>query len=147
MLTASVNLYIGHTWYPHSIGWALTGAISVDVLVALTLWPQMTWSCSFTHSFSRCRRSVIARYFGETWDKTQCNKMCDHCNSQGKFKSKFQSHILYLVHKGSESVSDICIYSICRVHVELLYFFWPCGCSFNTSCCDFLHHNCDTGKM
>lgn len=29
---------------------------------------------------SRCRRSMIARHFGEVWDSSQCNKMCDHCD-------------------------------------------------------------------
>ncbi|XP_012944528.2 ATP-dependent DNA helicase Q1 [Aplysia californica] len=26
-----------------------------------------------------CRRSVIARHFGEVWDSGQCDRMCDHC--------------------------------------------------------------------
>ncbi|KAJ8298693.1 hypothetical protein KUTeg_022753 [Tegillarca granosa] len=29
----------------------------------------------------KCRRSIIARHFGEVWDKAQCNAMCDHCDS------------------------------------------------------------------
>ncbi|KAK3101107.1 hypothetical protein FSP39_000993 [Pinctada imbricata] len=33
---------------------------------------------------ARCRRSIIARHFGEVWDKTQCERMCDHCSSEGK---------------------------------------------------------------
>ncbi|XP_071443745.1 ATP-dependent DNA helicase Q1-like [Hetaerina americana] len=28
---------------------------------------------------SRCRRSIIASHFGEQWESTDCNKMCDHC--------------------------------------------------------------------
>ncbi|KAG8221890.1 hypothetical protein J437_LFUL006708, partial [Ladona fulva] len=28
---------------------------------------------------SRCRRSMIALHFGEQWESTDCDKMCDHC--------------------------------------------------------------------
>lgn len=27
----------------------------------------------------RCRRALIAQHFGETWDKSDCLKMCDNC--------------------------------------------------------------------
>lgn len=27
----------------------------------------------------RCRREMIASHFDETWESTDCNKMCDHC--------------------------------------------------------------------
>ncbi|XP_053385298.1 ATP-dependent DNA helicase Q1-like [Mercenaria mercenaria] len=37
---------------------------------------------------SKCRRSVIARYFGEVWEPSQCNKMCDHCNSNYQVEKK-----------------------------------------------------------
>ncbi|XP_059172094.1 ATP-dependent DNA helicase Q1-like [Physella acuta] len=26
-----------------------------------------------------CRRSIIARHFGEVWESSQCDQMCDHC--------------------------------------------------------------------
>ncbi|XP_046543863.1 ATP-dependent DNA helicase Q1-like isoform X2 [Haliotis rubra] len=29
---------------------------------------------------SRCRRSMIARHFGEVWEASQCNSKCDHCD-------------------------------------------------------------------
>ncbi|XP_063399931.1 ATP-dependent DNA helicase Q1-like [Mytilus trossulus] len=35
---------------------------------------------SYCLDISKCRRASIARHFGELWDKSQCNKMCDHCN-------------------------------------------------------------------
>ncbi|XP_075231518.1 ATP-dependent DNA helicase Q1-like [Lycorma delicatula] len=28
---------------------------------------------------STCRRAIIASHFDETWESTDCNKMCDHC--------------------------------------------------------------------
>ncbi|CAL1527646.1 unnamed protein product [Lymnaea stagnalis] len=31
---------------------------------------------------SRCRRSIIALHFGEVWDCSQCDGMCDHCDNQ-----------------------------------------------------------------
>ncbi|KAJ3655672.1 hypothetical protein Zmor_014793 [Zophobas morio] len=30
---------------------------------------------------TRCRRSIIATHFEEVWDKSHCNKMCDHCST------------------------------------------------------------------
>ncbi|KAK7098730.1 ATP-dependent DNA helicase Q1-like [Littorina saxatilis] len=33
---------------------------------------------------SGCRRSRIARHFGETWDSTDCAGMCDHCDPKIK---------------------------------------------------------------
>ena len=30
--------------------------------------------------FIRCRRTLIARHFGENWDSSRCDKMCDNCN-------------------------------------------------------------------
>lgn len=30
----------------------------------------------------RCRRSIIATHFGEAWEATDCNAMCDHCRRQ-----------------------------------------------------------------
>ncbi|XP_060080844.1 ATP-dependent DNA helicase Q1-like isoform X2 [Ylistrum balloti] len=35
---------------------------------------------SYCTDISHCRRSMIARHFGEVWDRSQCNKMCDHCD-------------------------------------------------------------------
>ncbi|OWF37321.1 ATP-dependent DNA helicase Q1-like isoform X2 [Mizuhopecten yessoensis] len=35
---------------------------------------------SYCTDISRCRRSIIARHFGEVWDRSQCNNMCDHCD-------------------------------------------------------------------
>ncbi|CAG5119489.1 unnamed protein product [Candidula unifasciata] len=29
---------------------------------------------------SSCRRSLIAHHFGEMWDSSHCNNMCDHCD-------------------------------------------------------------------
>ena len=29
---------------------------------------------------TRCRRALVARHFGERWDSTLCNGMCDHCS-------------------------------------------------------------------
>ncbi|RZC37166.1 ATP-dependent DNA helicase Q1, partial [Asbolus verrucosus] len=34
-----------------------------------------------------CRRALIATHFEETWDKTNCNQMCDNCNADNKFDS------------------------------------------------------------
>ncbi|KAG5893335.1 hypothetical protein JTB14_037494 [Gonioctena quinquepunctata] len=31
---------------------------------------------------TRCRRSLIAEHFEDTWRQTDCVKMCDHCKSQ-----------------------------------------------------------------
>ena len=28
---------------------------------------------------------MIARHFGEVWESSQCNKMCDHCDRTCKF--------------------------------------------------------------
>ncbi|GFS01405.1 ATP-dependent DNA helicase Q1-like [Elysia marginata] len=39
---------------------------------------------------ARCRRSVLASHFGEVWDRSHCNSMCDNCqlvNSKGTPKS------------------------------------------------------------
>ncbi|XP_064600168.1 ATP-dependent DNA helicase Q1-like isoform X2 [Liolophura sinensis] len=36
----------------------------------------------------RCRRSMIARHFGEVWDKSHCNQMCDHCDPQNRVNSQ-----------------------------------------------------------
>ncbi|XP_041365340.1 ATP-dependent DNA helicase Q1-like [Gigantopelta aegis] len=33
---------------------------------------------------SRCRRAMIARHFGEVWDASDCNNMCDHCDVSSK---------------------------------------------------------------
>ena len=33
--------------------------------------------------YFRCRRSIIARHFGEVWDRAHCKKMCDHCSQEG----------------------------------------------------------------
>ncbi|XP_033751824.1 ATP-dependent DNA helicase Q1-like [Pecten maximus] len=35
---------------------------------------------SYCTDISHCRRSMIARHFGEVWERSQCNKMCDHCD-------------------------------------------------------------------
>ncbi|BFZ04235.1 hypothetical protein BsWGS_07274 [Bradybaena similaris] len=40
---------------------------------------------------SSCRRSLIARHFGEMWDSSHCNNMCDHCDksrNKGKIEQK-----------------------------------------------------------
>ncbi|XP_069133620.1 ATP-dependent DNA helicase Q1-like [Argopecten irradians] len=35
---------------------------------------------SYCTDISHCRRSMIARHFGEVWERAQCNNMCDHCD-------------------------------------------------------------------
>ncbi|GAB1608582.1 ATP-dependent DNA helicase Q1-like [Argonauta hians] len=56
----------------------------------------------------RCRRSMIARHFGETWTSTDCDKMCDHCqataNTSIKSKNiiKYASDVLTLVKRGQQ---------------------------------------------
>lgn len=34
----------------------------------------------YAYDIGRCRRTLIACHFGETWDSSQCDMMCDHCN-------------------------------------------------------------------
>lgn len=35
----------------------------------------------------RCRRSVIAQHFGESWDRSHCKEMCDHCQNPGQWEN------------------------------------------------------------
>ncbi|XP_050409587.1 ATP-dependent DNA helicase Q1 [Patella vulgata] len=35
----------------------------------------------------RCRRSMIAQHFGESWDASQCDGMCDHCDLNSIYTS------------------------------------------------------------
>nr|XP_002734149.1 PREDICTED: ATP-dependent DNA helicase Q1-like [Saccoglossus kowalevskii] len=35
-------------------------------------------------NIERCRRSLIARHFGESWDFSQCSGMCDNCRLKRK---------------------------------------------------------------
>ena len=32
---------------------------------------------------STCRRTLIGRHFGEVWDPSKCEGMCDHCSQNG----------------------------------------------------------------
>ncbi|XP_054710692.1 LOW QUALITY PROTEIN: ATP-dependent DNA helicase Q1-like [Uloborus diversus] len=34
---------------------------------------------------SRCRRAIIAQHFGERWESSDCNNMCDHCDNYGPY--------------------------------------------------------------
>ncbi|XP_046406879.1 ATP-dependent DNA helicase Q1-like isoform X2 [Ischnura elegans] len=36
---------------------------------------------AYSLDVSRCRRCIIASHFGEAWESTDCNKMCDHCRA------------------------------------------------------------------
>lgn len=45
----------------------------------------------FTYFFdfknnNRCRRKLIASHFDESWDSTDCNKMCDNCSNSTTVK-------------------------------------------------------------
>ncbi|ESO95409.1 hypothetical protein LOTGIDRAFT_117210 [Lottia gigantea] len=41
----------------------------------------------------RCRRSMIAEHFGELWDSSHCNGMCDHCDPNSVCKYFPQSNM------------------------------------------------------
>ncbi|XP_052797318.1 ATP-dependent DNA helicase Q1-like [Mya arenaria] len=59
----------------------------------------------------KCRRSVIARYFGEVWDSSQCNRMCDHCDNQCEVEkkdvTKLCSSVLQILDKASAADSKL----------------------------------------
>ncbi len=44
----------------------------------------------YATDFSKCRRRLLAKHFGERWDDSQCNKMCDTCS----LKSDRQGNIV-----------------------------------------------------
>ncbi|KFM57376.1 ATP-dependent DNA helicase Q1, partial [Stegodyphus mimosarum] len=37
---------------------------------------------------SRCRRAIIAQHFGERWENSHCNNMCDHCDKFNPYEEK-----------------------------------------------------------
>ncbi|OTB07626.1 hypothetical protein M426DRAFT_317933 [Hypoxylon sp. CI-4A] len=43
---------------------------------------------AFCDNQSDCRRVEILRYFGESFDKQQCNKTCDNCLNNAEFEQK-----------------------------------------------------------
>ncbi|CAI9725297.1 ATP-dependent DNA helicase Q1-like [Octopus vulgaris] len=57
---------------------------------------------------SRCRRSMIARHFGETWSSSDCNRMCDNCKAAStstiktKNVNKYAADVLTLVKRGRQ---------------------------------------------
>ncbi|XP_074660156.1 uncharacterized protein LOC141912708 isoform X2 [Tubulanus polymorphus] len=49
----------------------------------------------------KCRRTMIARHFGERWDSALCNKMCDHCSNNKKDVTRHCQEVLNILEKAS----------------------------------------------
>ena len=45
------------------------------------------WLLKNYFKFFSCRRKMISNHFGEKWESTDCDKMCDHCNESPKADS------------------------------------------------------------
>lgn len=43
---------------------------------------------SYCLDLSRCRRAIIAQHFGERWETSDCNNMCDHCDKFSPYMEK-----------------------------------------------------------
>ncbi|XP_061178642.1 ATP-dependent DNA helicase Q1-like [Saccostrea echinata] len=43
---------------------------------------------AYCMDLTRCRRSVIAQHFGESWDRSDCKEMCDHCQTQAEIEKR-----------------------------------------------------------
>lgn len=43
---------------------------------------------AYCTDLTRCRRSVIAQHFGESWDRSHCREMCDHCQNPVETEKK-----------------------------------------------------------
>nr|XP_022332782.1 ATP-dependent DNA helicase Q1-like [Crassostrea virginica] len=52
---------------------------------------------AYCTDLTRCRRSVIAQHFGETWDKSHCQEMCDHCQTPVETEKKDMKRICQLM--------------------------------------------------
>ena len=37
-----------------------------------------------------CRRKILLAVLGETFDRTQCGRMCDHCEHNSRIEIKFE---------------------------------------------------------
>lgn len=48
---------------------------------------------AFAESQSDCRRVEILRYFGETFEKSDCHSTCDNCKAKGTFEKKDYSDL------------------------------------------------------
>ncbi|KAH6660144.1 hypothetical protein BKA67DRAFT_530260 [Truncatella angustata] len=51
----------------------------------------------FAESQSDCRRVEILRYFGESFNKAECNSTCDNCKNNGVFEMKDYTEIAMAV--------------------------------------------------
>lgn len=82
----------------------------------------------------RCRRAIIAEHFGERWESSDCNNMCDHCDkfSPCKFSLVFKENPLYLNLKKFNFRSKKNFYSfiiiLCVFYIILtsVFFLKPC---------------------
>uniref|UniRef100_A0A2C9JYD4 ATP-dependent DNA helicase n=1 Tax=Biomphalaria glabrata TaxID=6526 RepID=A0A2C9JYD4_BIOGL len=55
--------------------------------------PNLYGIVQYCIDVAKCRRSLIARHFGEVWESAQCDKMCDHCDrAQCQVKVKDVTH-------------------------------------------------------
>lgn len=55
---------------------------------------------------NRCRRKLIASHFDESWESTDCNKMCDNCSNPKTVKSicinKYCTDVYKILNAGFE---------------------------------------------
>ncbi|XP_076818704.1 ATP-dependent DNA helicase Q1-like isoform X2 [Clavelina lepadiformis] len=51
------------------------------VLTERTGLDKLSHMISYCHNLKKCRRNLLAHYFGESWDSVTCNQMCDACQS------------------------------------------------------------------
>ncbi|XP_015909051.1 ATP-dependent DNA helicase Q1 [Parasteatoda tepidariorum] len=46
---------------------------------------------SYCLDLKRCRRAIIAEHFGERWNSSDCNEMCDHCDRHSPYVEKMKN--------------------------------------------------------
>lgn len=72
-----------------------------------------------------CRRSLIARYFGELWESTDCDQMCDHCAAAGE--NIAQTLNLDAINGNVTSIAYLSSYAIIQCRSQLLSFLYAAG--------------------